>query len=86
MRVLLFLLILHSPALAQVIGYSALVRPAILGAPTSTVAALPACNAATTGQVYTVTDALTPTVLVAVVGGGAVTLVVHCNGTSWLVG
>lgn len=54
--------------------------------PSSTVAGLPACNAGATGLVYTVTNALTPALGLAVVGGGVVSVVVKCNGTSWLVG
>lgn len=56
------------------------------GQPSSTVAALPSCTAALTGVIYTVTNALTPALNVLVVGGGAVTVLVHCNGTSWVVG
>jgi hypothetical protein len=59
---------------------------ATYGNPSSTVAALPACTAALNGKVYTVTDALAPTPLATIVGGGAVQLLVHCNGTNWLAG
>lgn len=54
--------------------------------PSMTTAGLPVCGAATTGSVYRVTDALLPTLGVAVTGGGAVSVVVRCNGTAWLVG
>lgn len=54
--------------------------------PSTTVGSLPACAAATTGWVYSVTDALAPALGIAVAGGGAVTVLVRCNGTSWLVG
>jgi len=52
------------------------------GAPAVIVSALPACNAAANGKIYTVTDALAPTIAGIVVGGGAVTLEVHIGG--WL--
>ncbi len=51
-----------------------------------TVATLPTCNAANRGLHYLVTDALTPVVLAAVVGGGAVVVPVVCNGSTWIVG
>jgi hypothetical protein len=54
--------------------------------PTTTVAALPACVAGNNGIVYRVTDALAPTVLGIVVGGGAIVTLVHCNGTNFLAG
>ena len=54
--------------------------------PSSNVAGLPTCNAASTNMVITVTNALTPTIGLAVVGGGAVVILVHCNGTSWIIG
>lgn len=54
--------------------------------PTTVVASLPACSASNNGIIYKVTDALTPVVLAAVVGGGAVTLLVQCNGTNFIVG
>lgn len=53
---------------------------------TTTVVALPACTAATSGLVYRVTDALLPTVLGTVAGGGAVSTLVHCAGTLWVAG
>jgi hypothetical protein len=53
--------------------------------PARAVAALPACNAANTGLIHLVTDALSPTTRVAVVGGGAVIIPVVCNGTNWIV-
>ncbi len=52
--------------------------------PNKTVGTLPACSAAFNGQVYIVTDALLPSLGIAVVGGGAVTVFVVCNATSWL--
>jgi len=51
------------------------------------VAALPACNAVTNGLIYKVTDALTPIVAAVAVGGGAVSVLVHCqSGTGWIIG
>lgn len=83
--VVLAVLLIPTTALAQ---YAAVTFS--MGSPTtvpsSTVAGLPACGAATTGWVFIVTNALTPTLGLAVVGGGAVSVVVKCNGTSWLVG
>ncbi len=55
-------------------------------APSTLTANLPTCNTATTGWVYAVTDALLPSIGGVVVGGGAITVLVRCNGTSWLVG
>ena len=53
--------------------------------PTSIVSALPACNASTNGQIYLVTDALLPSILGVLTGGGAVTIISHCNsGTGWV--
>jgi L-rhamnose isomerase len=49
-----------------------------------TVATLPA--AGTAGRRAYVTNALTPVTLSAVVGGGAVTVPVFDNGTTWIVG
>lgn len=54
--------------------------------PTITVAGLPVCNAGNNGSIYLVTNALLPTVLGIVVGGGAVSTLVHCNGTNFIVG
>ena len=54
-------------------------------APTA-VGSLPTCNAAATGNIFLANNLLTPTVLGTVVGGGAVSALVHCNGTSWIVG
>lgn len=51
-----------------------------------TAASLPTCNAASTGVVYQVTDSLLPALGIVVAGGGAVSVLVRCNGTSWLVG
>lgn len=56
------------------------------GSPSSTVATLPSCTAVLTGLIYTVTDALGPALNVLVVGSGAVTVLVHCNGVVWVVG
>jgi hypothetical protein len=56
------------------------------GSPSTTVAGLPVCSASLLNAVFTVTNALTPTVLGVVVGGGAVVTLVHCNGTSWVAG
>lgn len=52
----------------------------------ATVAALPTCNAGLNGSIYVVTDALLPTVLGTLTGGGAVTTLIHCNGTAWVAG
>ena len=52
--------------------------------PVYTVATLPA--AGTAGRRAFVSNALTPVVLSAVVGGGAITVPVFDNGSSWIVG
>ena len=85
-RVVALFALLSFGAHAQVVTVSSLVRPATFGSPSSTVAALPTCNSAMSGQIYTVTNALTPALGVAVVGGGAVSVIVRCNATNWLVG
>jgi hypothetical protein len=46
---------------------------------------LPTCNSSTKGQMYMVTDALTPVAIATVVGNGAVSIGVTCNGTNWVV-
>lgn len=77
--VLLLLSVLPSFATNQSIG-------SLYGAPSATAAALPTCNAAALNRIYTVTDALAPAIAGVVVGGGAVTVMVRCNGTNWIVG
>lgn len=52
--------------------------------PNYIVSGLPTCNAGFRGAEAYVTDALTPTFLVAVTGGGAVVSPVFCNGTNWV--
>lgn len=52
--------------------------------PVFTVAGLPA--AGTAGRRAFVSNALTPVALSAVVGGGAVTVPVYDNGSTWIVG
>lgn len=54
--------------------------------PTTTVANLPVCNAATRGMMVAVTDGLLPTLLGAILGGGSVYTPVTCNGTIFVVG
>lgn len=49
------------------------------------VASLPVAAAGNSGAIATVTDALTPTLGVAVAGGGAVTALVFSNGSVWKV-
>lgn len=51
-----------------------------------TVAGLPACNAGRSGYRAHVTDALAPTFLATVVGGGAVVTPVFCNAANWVGG
>jgi len=51
-----------------------------------TVAGLPSAATAGTGARAFVNDALTPVILTAVTGGGAVKVPVYSNGTNWLVG
>lgn len=54
--------------------------------PTYTVATLPAAATAGAGATAYVTDALAPTFLTAVVGGGAIPTTVFSDGTSWKAG
>lgn len=72
--------------LLQFLTWSVLTATATFNLPAATVAGLPACTAALNGQIYTVTNALAPALAVAVAGGGAVTVLVHCNGAAWVVG
>lgn len=51
----------------------------------TTVAALPTCNAASKGRQFIINDATTPAWNATVVGGGAVVVVVFCNGSNWVV-
>jgi hypothetical protein len=51
----------------------------------SIVASLPTCNSAAEGTHYGVTNALAPTSLSAVAGGGSVHVPVYCNGINWIV-
>lgn len=46
---------------------------------------LPTCNSTTKGAMYIVTDALTPVAIATVIGGGAVSIGVTCNGANWIV-
>jgi len=50
----------------------------------STVATLPPCNASFEGQMEGVSDAVSPSYLATVTGGGSVHVPVYCNGTSWV--
>lgn len=54
--------------------------------PSSTVAALPACAAATTGGMAWVTDASATTFLSTVTSGGANKVPVSCDGANWVIG
>lgn len=49
-----------------------------------TVATLPTCNSTNEGSMSSVTDALAPTFLVTISGGGSVHAPVFCNGTNWI--
>jgi hypothetical protein len=49
------------------------------------VASLPTCNAAGEGYRMGVNNALAPTALATVVGGGTVHVPVYCDGTNWIV-
>lgn len=56
----------------------------IIGGAGQTVATLPTCAAGNKGARTYVTDALGPTYLVALVGGGAVVAPAFCNGSGWV--
>lgn len=81
-KALLVLLLLATPCAAEqmtIIG-----QPFV---PQSVIAsALPTCSTANTGVVYRVTDSLLPALGIVVAGGGAVAVIVRCNGTAFLVG
>jgi hypothetical protein len=61
-------------------GLASLV-PVVL--PMSTVAALPACNAGLKGGMAAVSDATAPAYNASLTGGGAMSIPVYCNGSSW---
>lgn len=48
------------------------------------VASLPTCNSGLKGTVMLVSDALLPTYLATMSGGGTNTVLVVCNGTNWV--
>lgn len=56
----------------------------ILGTVGTTVAGLPTCNGTATGYRAYVTDALAPSFLTILVGGGSVIAPAFCNGTNWI--
>lgn len=62
-----------------------IVTPTNTAPPALLTANLPAA-ASSVGQIYTVTDALLPSLGLAVAGGGAVSVIVKSNGTGWIVG
>ncbi|MEI6282502.1 MAG: hypothetical protein WCP82_07280 [Alphaproteobacteria bacterium] len=54
------------------------------GSPNVTVvASLPTCDSTTTGQVYVVTDASSPTYGAALTGSSTTVALALCNGSSW---
>lgn len=83
MRGLLLALALCAAASAS--AETMALSPSQMIAGTTTVGSLPSCTAGLNGQIYIVTDALLPAIGSAVGGGGAITVVVKCNATSWLV-
>lgn len=50
----------------------------------TTVGALPVCDVSHAGIIRMVTDATTPTYNATLTGGGAVKVMVICNGTNWM--
>lgn len=52
--------------------------------PVVTVANLPTCDATNEGSNYGVSDALAPSFLVTIVGGGAIHTSVYCNSSTWV--
>jgi len=85
MKSILLLILLTTTANAQNSTISQN-NQTITAVPNSTVGSLPVCNAANNGNIRNITDSLTPAVGVAIVGGGAVATLVHCNGSAWIVG
>jgi hypothetical protein len=65
-------------------GSNAPIKATLLATNAYTVATLPVPNAATTYPYATVTDALSPTYLSVIVGGGSVVCPVFYNGTAWV--
>ena len=49
-----------------------------------TVATLPTCNSSFEGQMEGVSDAVSPSYLATVTGGGSTHVPVYCNGTTWV--
>lgn len=83
-----------SPGVVQTLGVDANIalsllpkgnQPVLLGTP-KTVATLGACTSALAGGRLSVTDATTPTLGAALVGGGTVFSGALCNGTAWVAG
>jgi hypothetical protein len=83
-RVFILLLLGIAPAVAQHVEKGGIIHSTST-VPSTVVASLPACNGSSNGSIYLVTNALTPTVGATVAGGGAVTVLVHCNGSNWVV-
>lgn len=78
-RGVILALLLAGPAVAQPLPATVARRPVVA------VAGLPACNAASKGALYMVTDALAPVALATVAAAGAVSVGVTCDGTNWIV-
>lgn len=71
---------------AQTLVTSFTIKGGVPIRPSSTVAALPTCDAARTGGMAWVTDANATTFLSTVAGGGANKVPVSCDGTNWVIG
>lgn len=52
--------------------------------PSSIVAGLPTCNGSNSGQLRVVTNALLPTLLGTLAGGGTTVTLAFCNGSAWV--
>lgn len=63
-------------------GITSMVGP--LKVTATTVSGLGTCNSGSEGRMWGVTDALTPSFLVAVTGGGTTHSPVYCNGSNWV--
>lgn len=76
----------HVPVYAGVSGGQPLMTDSGLtpGSPLVTVvASLPACSSPNAGQLYVVTDALSPTYGAALTGGSTTVALALCNGSTW---
>lgn len=83
----IILAVMMCPVRAQTVLTTPVANLVSFSSPSSLVASLPSCTVSNTNMIYTVTNALTPVIGSVVVGGGAISVLVHCqSGVGWVVG